>query len=57
MEKFSYADGAIVYEGDFCKKTNYDISNRVMTARFDGMGGISAYAVVNKWDFLECYYD
>ncbi len=57
MEKFSYADGAIVYEGEFCKKTNYDISNRVMTARFDGMGGISAYAVVNKWDFLECYYD
>ena len=57
MEKFSYADGALVYEGDFSKRTYYDISNNLLTAQFDGMGGISKYAVVNKWDFIDCYYN
>lgn len=57
MEKFSYADGALVYEGDFSKRTFYDISNNLLTAQFDGMGGISKYAVVNKWDFIDCYYN
>ena len=57
MEKFSYADGNLIYEGDFSKRTYYDVSNNLLTAQFDGMGGISKYAVVNKWDFIDCYYN
>lgn len=55
--KTSFENGAIVHYDDFCSRSFYDISNNLLTAQFDGMGGISKYAVINKWDFIECYYN
>ena len=52
----TYKNGAIVYSDAFHKKALYDISNNLLTAQFDGTGAISKYAVINKWDFIECYY-
>ena len=51
-----YKNGAIVYADAFHKKALYDISNNLLTAQFDGTGAIAKYAVINKWDFIECYY-
>lgn len=53
----SFENGAIVHHDDFCVRSFYDVSNNLLTAQFDGMGGISKYAVINKWDFIECYYN
>ena len=55
--KIDFENGAIVHYDDFCSRSFYDISNNLLTAQFDGMGGISKYAVINKWDFFECYYN
>lgn len=55
--KINFENGAIVHQDNFCSKSYYDISNNLLTAQFDGMGGISKYAVINKWDFIECYYN
>ncbi len=55
--KVNYENGAIVHHDNFCSRSFYDISNNLLTAQFDGMGGISKYAVINKWDFIECYYN
>lgn len=55
--KIDFENGAIVHYDDFCSRSFYDVSNNLLTAQFDGMGGISKYAVINKWDFFECYYN
>ncbi|MBO7177872.1 MAG: hypothetical protein J6V69_02095 [Clostridia bacterium] len=55
--KIGFEGGAIVHYDDFCSRSYYDVSNNLLTAQFDGMGGISKYAVINKWDFFECYYN
>ena len=52
-----FENGAIVHCDDFCERSFYDVSNNLLTAQFDGMGGISRYSVINKWDYLECYYN
>ena len=57
MAKQSFDNGALVYEGDFHERCFYDISNNLLTAQFDGRGAVSKYAVVNKWDFIECYFN
>lgn len=53
----SYGNGAIIAEGEYYKPTLYDVSNNLLMAEFDGTGGIKKYSVVNKWDFLECWYN
>lgn len=55
--KVSYDGGAIIAEGNYCKKALYDVSNNLLMAEFDGTGAIRKYSVVNKWDFIECWYD
>lgn len=55
--KIDFENGAIVHYDEFCSRSFYDISNNLLTAQFDGMGGISKYSVINKWDFFECYYN
>ena len=57
MPTQSFENGALVYSDVFSKRCFYDISNNLLTAQFDGTGSISKYAVVNKWDFIECYYN
>ena len=57
MASRSFENGALVYNGVFAERCFFDISNNLLTAQFDGTGGISKYAVVNKWDFIECYYN
>lgn len=52
-----FENGAIVHYDNFAERSFYDISNNLLTAQFDGMGGISRYSVINKWDYLECYYN
>ncbi len=55
--KINFENGAIVHYDSFAEKSYYDISNNLLTAQFDGQGGISKYSVINKWDFIECYYN
>ncbi len=53
----SYKDGAIVATGNYHEPALYDVSNNLLMAEFDGTGAIAKYSVVNKWDFLECWYN
>ena len=52
----SFKDGAIVREMKFHEEALYDVSNNLLTAQFDGRFNLSKYAVVNKWDFIDCWY-
>ena len=52
----SFKDGAIVREMKFHEDALYDVSNNLLTAQFDGRFNLSKYAVVNKWDFIDCWY-
>lgn len=49
----TYKDGAIVFEGSFFNETLYDAGNRLTNVQFDGRGGISRYAVINKFEGLD----
>ena len=52
----SFNNGAIVREMKFHEDALYDVSNNLLTAQFDGRFNVSKYAVVNKWDFIDCWY-
>ena len=52
-----YSDiGEIIVNDKFHKKVNFDVSNNPITAQFDGRGGISKYAVMNKYSVFSAYY-
>jgi hypothetical protein len=51
-----FREGAIVEQKEYHHKTFYDVSNRITTAQFDGRGNISRYAVINKWEIIDCFY-
>lgn len=51
----TYKDGAIVCQNSFVSPALYDVSNNLLTARFDGRGNIVAYSVVNKWEFIASF--
>ena len=53
----TFSDGAIVKEDLFYNRTYYDISNNLLTAQFDGLGGLSKYSVINKWNYLEYFFN
>lgn len=52
-----YSDiGEIIVNDKFHKKVNFDVANNLITAQFDGRGGISKYAVMNKYSVFSAYY-
>ncbi len=48
--------GEIVVSEKFHKKVCYDVANNLITAQFDGRGGISKYAVMNKYSVFTAFY-
>ena len=48
--------GEIVASEKFHKKVCYDVANNLITAQFDGRGGISKYAVMNKYSVFTAFY-
>ncbi|MDE6869258.1 MAG: hypothetical protein K2J75_00870 [Clostridia bacterium] len=53
----NYSDiGEIVVNEQFHKKVCYDVANNRITAQFDGRGGISKYAVMNKYSVFSAFY-
>ena len=50
MPTQSFENGVLVYSDVFSKRCFYDISNNLLTAQFDGTGGISKYAVVRRYE-------
>lgn len=48
--------GEIVANEQFHKKVCYDVANNRITAQFDGRGGISKYAVMNKYSVFSAFY-
>ncbi|MDE5756841.1 MAG: hypothetical protein K2I23_07110, partial [Clostridia bacterium] len=50
------AIGEIVVTEQFHKKVCYDVANNLITAQFDGRGGISKYAVMNKYSVFSAFY-
>lgn len=53
----NYSDiGEIVVDEQFHKKVCYDVANNRITAQFDGRGGISKYAVMNKYSVFSAFY-
>ena len=51
-----YRDGKIIVENTFFEKVCYDAGNNLITAQFDGRGGVSKYAVMNKFSVFSAYY-
>ncbi|MDE6276129.1 MAG: hypothetical protein K2M75_06300 [Clostridia bacterium] len=50
------AIGEIVVNEQFHKKVCFDVANNLITAQFDGRGGISKYAVMNKYSVFSAFY-
>ena len=50
-----YRDGKIIVENTFFEKVCYDAGNNLITAQFDGRGGVSKYAVMNKFSVFSAY--
>ena len=48
--------GKIITTGKMHERAFYDVSNNRITAQFDGRGGISKYAVMNKFSVFTNYY-
>lgn len=48
--------GEIVVKEKFHKKISFDVANNRITAQFDGRGGISKYAVMNKYSVFSAFY-
>ena len=53
----NYSDiGEIVVTEQFHKKVCFDVANNLISAQFDGRGGISKYAVMNKYSVFSAFY-
>ncbi len=52
----SYEKAAIIVTEQAGKRVKYDVSNNRITAQFDGLGGISKYAVMNNFSVFSSYY-
>lgn len=52
----NFRNGEIEITEPYYKTAFFDVSNRTLTAQFDGRGNVSRYAAVNKWDFIERYF-
>lgn len=52
----NYKNGEIIVNSPFYEKANYDVSNNLITVGFDGQGGISSYAIINKYLAFNSYY-
>lgn len=50
------ANGEIAVSEKFHKKVCFDVANNLITAQFDGRGGISKYAVMNKFSVFSAFY-
>ena len=48
--------GDIIVNEKFHKKVCFDVANNLITAQFDGRGGISKYAVMNKYSVFSAFY-
>lgn len=44
---YQFKDGAIVAKGKFFERTIYDVSNEVLSATFNGKGGVEEYLIAN----------
>ncbi|MDE7215387.1 MAG: hypothetical protein K2O08_01120, partial [Clostridia bacterium] len=54
---YSYgANGEIAVAEKFHKKVCFDVANNLISAQFDGRGGISKYAVMNKFSVFTAFY-
>ena len=51
-----YREGKIIVEKTFFEKVCYDAGNNLITAQFDGRGGVSKYAVMNKFSVFSAFY-
>ncbi|MDR3216889.1 MAG: hypothetical protein LBT55_05690 [Clostridiaceae bacterium] len=51
--KTSCKDGALIAQGKFYEDAPYDVGNKLLNVRFDGRGGVSRYAVIDKFESLE----
>lgn len=51
-----FKDGAICVSAPYHEHVKYDVANNSITAQFDGLGGISKYAVMNKWEIIREFY-
>ena len=49
-------NGEIIVGEKFHKKVCFDVANNLITAQFDGRGGISKYAVMNKYSVFSAFY-
>ena len=49
MKKTSFENGAIAVECKLHEKSFYDVANNRIGARFDGLGAVSRYIVINKF--------
>ena len=48
--------GEIIVNKKFHEKVCYDVANNLISAQFDGRGGISKYAVMNKFSVFTAFY-
>ncbi|MDE5654565.1 MAG: hypothetical protein K2I46_03040 [Clostridia bacterium] len=48
--------GEIIVKEQFHKKVCFDVANNRISAQFDGRGGISKYAVMNKYSVFSAFY-
>ncbi|MDE7337468.1 MAG: hypothetical protein K2N32_05065, partial [Clostridia bacterium] len=54
---YSYGvNGEIAVAEKFHKKVCFDVANNLISAQFDGRGGISKYAVMNKFSVFTAFY-
>lgn len=49
-------NGEIIASEKFHKKVCFDVANNLISAQFDGRGGISKYAVMNKFSVFTAFY-
>ena len=54
--EYKLKGGKIITTGKMHERAFYDVSNNRITAQFDGRGGISKYAVMNKFSVFSNYY-
>lgn len=54
--KYQLKGGKIITTGKMHERAFYDVSNNRITAQFDGRGGISKYAVMNKFSVFTNFY-
>lgn len=51
-----FKDGKIIVNRPYFEKVAYDAGNNRISVQFDGRGGVSKYAVMNKFSVFSAYY-